>query len=104
MLARSGEITEPWPVPLSLTVTTPSSRTPALSHFWIRRSMRVSLIRCFRKRISHCWLTESSAAACSADEGEAQKVEGLRFSEPPMSAALHCEAAELDQTGLLRME
>src|SRR5262249_46104728 len=36
---------------------TPSSRTPALSHFWIRRSMRVSLIRCFRKRISHCWLT-----------------------------------------------
>src|SRR5260370_17070143 len=47
---------------------------------------------------------ELSAAACSADEGEAQKVEGLRFSEPPMSAALHCEAAELDQTGLLRME
>jgi hypothetical protein len=31
VLARSGEITEPWPVPLSLTVTTPSSRTPALS-------------------------------------------------------------------------
>jgi hypothetical protein len=28
---------------------------------------------------------ELSAAACSADEGEAQKVEGLRFSEPPMS-------------------
>src|SRR5262245_52755230 len=25
---------------------------------------------------------ELSAAACSADEGEAQKVEGLRFSEP----------------------
>src|SRR2546430_16862223 len=46
---------------------------------------------------------ELSAAACSADEGEAQKVEGLRFSEPPMSAALHCEAAELDQTGLLRL-
>src|SRR5215831_4250631 len=47
---------------------------------------------------------ELSAAACSADEGEAQKVERLRFSEPLMSAALHCEAAELDQTGLLRME
>src|SRR5205809_7535798 len=30
---------------------------------------------------------ELSAAACSADEGEAQKIEGLRFSEPPMSAA-----------------
>src|SRR5205823_8746057 len=42
---------------------------------------------------------ELSAAACSADEGEAQKIEGLRFSEPSMSAALHCEAAELDQTG-----
>src|SRR5438067_8892704 len=47
---------------------------------------------------------ELSAAACSADEGETQKIEGLRFSEPPMSAALHCEAAELDQTGFLRME
>src|SRR6516162_1324412 len=33
MLARSGEITEPCPVPLSLTVTTPFSMTPALSHF-----------------------------------------------------------------------
>src|SRR5262249_15862914 len=31
---------------------------------------------------------ELSAAACSADEGEAQKLEGLRFSEAPMSAAL----------------
>ena len=40
MLARSGEITEPWPVPLSLTVTTPSSRIPALSHLRIRRMMR----------------------------------------------------------------
>src|SRR6266536_928067 len=38
---------------------------------------------------------ELSAAACSADEGEAQKIEGLRFSEPPMSAALHCEAADI---------
>src|SRR5436190_3604442 len=45
---------------------------------------------------------ELSAAACSTDEGEAQKVEGLRFSEPPMSAALYCETAELDQTRLLR--
>src|SRR5437660_402250 len=48
--------------PLSLTVRTPSSRTPALSHFWIRRSMRRSLIRCSRKRTSHCWLTESKEA------------------------------------------
>src|SRR5262245_51282724 len=35
MLARSGEITAPCPVPLSLTATTPSSRTPALSHLRI---------------------------------------------------------------------
>src|SRR3984893_13701633 len=40
MLASSGEITAPCPVPISLMVTTPSSRTPALSHFWIRRIMR----------------------------------------------------------------
>src|ERR1700739_3915648 len=40
MLARSGEITAPCPVPLSLTVTTPSSRTPALSHLRIKRMMR----------------------------------------------------------------
>jgi hypothetical protein len=40
----------------------------------------------------------------SLQHTETQKVEGLRFSEPPMSAALYCEAAELDQTGLLRME
>src|SRR5260370_22503442 len=59
MLASSGEITEPCPVPVSLTVTTPSSRTPALSHFWIRRMMRRSAIRCSTKRISHSWLTES---------------------------------------------
>jgi hypothetical protein len=49
------------PVPPSLTVTTPSSRTPAFRHFWIRRSMRGSLIRCFRKRTSHSWLTESKS-------------------------------------------
>src|ERR1700745_2971189 len=49
MLASSGEITKPCPVPLSLTVTAPSSRTPALSHFWIRRMMRRSPIRCSRK-------------------------------------------------------
>src|SRR6266576_2866094 len=46
MLARSGDITDPCPVPLSLTVTTPSSRMPALSHFWIKWRMRGSAIRC----------------------------------------------------------
>src|SRR6516165_10777876 len=52
MLASSGEITEPCPVPLSLTDTAPASRTPALSHFWIRRMMRRSPIRCSRKRLT----------------------------------------------------
>src|SRR5207237_5733869 len=55
----------PWPVPLSLTVKTPSSRTPALSHFWIRRSMRVSLIRCFRKRI-----IKNIVHPCAVDSGD----------------------------------
>jgi hypothetical protein len=44
---------------LSLTVTIPSSRMPAFSHFWIRRMMRRSPIRCSRKRISHSWLISS---------------------------------------------
>src|SRR5207245_955215 len=72
MLASSGEITDPCPVPLSLTATTPSSRMPALSHFWIRRMMRRSPIRCEvlgldpGKRISHCWLTESKKDRMSA--------------------------------------
>src|SRR5436190_11292022 len=59
MLARSGEITDPCPVPRSLVITTPSTRTPALSHFRIRRMMRGSPIRCSRKRTSHSWLTSS---------------------------------------------
>ena len=54
-----GVITAPCPVPLSLTVTTPSSRMPTLSHFWIKRMMRRSPIRCSRKRTSHCWLISS---------------------------------------------
>src|ERR1700720_4020229 len=62
MLASRGEITDPCPVPLSLTDTTPSSRIPALSHFWIRRMMRRSPIRCSRKRISHSWLILSKKA------------------------------------------
>src|SRR3984957_15668905 len=66
MLARSGEITEPCPVPLSSTVTTPSSSIPALSHFWIRRMMRLSPIRCSRKRTSQSWLTAPKKFRMSA--------------------------------------
>src|SRR5580658_6207365 len=66
MFASSGEITDPCPVPLSLTVTTPSSRIPALSHFWIRRMMRRSPTRCSTNRISHSWLTISKNDRMSA--------------------------------------
>src|SRR3979490_1286429 len=59
-------MTDPCPVPLSLTETTPSSRMPAFSHFWIRRMMRRSPIRCSRKRISHCWLISSKNDRMSA--------------------------------------
>src|SRR5258707_1395497 len=61
MLPRSGEITEPWPVPLSATVTTPSSRMPAVSHLRIRRMMRLSPMRCSRKRINQSWLINVGA-------------------------------------------
>src|SRR3954454_24262365 len=47
-------------------VTDPSSSTPALSHFWIRRMMRRSPTRCSRKRISHSWLTVSKKLFRSA--------------------------------------
>jgi hypothetical protein len=58
-VARSGDITDPCPVPFSLTVTTPSSRMPALSHFWIKWRMRGSAIRCSTNLISQDWLTSS---------------------------------------------
>src|SRR6202035_5632212 len=66
MLASSGDATEPCPVPLSLTVTAPSSRMPARSHFWIRRMMRLSPIRCSTKRTSHFWLTDPKKSRMSA--------------------------------------
>jgi hypothetical protein len=39
-------------------------------------------------------------AATAADEGEPQKIEGLRFAEPTLLAARRDKAAELDQAGL----
>src|SRR5919106_2093102 len=56
MFARRGEITAPWGVPRSTVSRRPSSSTPAFSHLPIRRSMRLSPIRCSRNRISHSWL------------------------------------------------
>ena len=64
--ASSGEITAPWGVPLSLTSTFPLSRMPALSHFWIRRSMRGSAIQWFRDLHSQSWLTWSKNDRMSA--------------------------------------
>src|SRR3954462_12670937 len=55
-----GVITDPCPVPVSPTLTTPSSRTPAFSHFRIKRRRHGSPIRWFRKRRSHSWLTASN--------------------------------------------
>src|SRR5438270_12561538 len=66
MLASSGDATEPCPVPLSLTVTAPSSRMPVRSHFWIRRMRRLSPIRCSTKRTSHFWLTDPKKSRISA--------------------------------------
>src|SRR3981081_3161802 len=66
MLASSGEMTDPCPVPLSVPEPAPPSRMPAFSYFWIRRMMRRSPIRCSRKRISHCWLISSKNDRMSA--------------------------------------
>src|SRR5512134_3720263 len=47
---------------------------------------------------------EVAPTALAADEGKAQEVEGLRFSEPAPGALCRRVAAELDQAGLVRME
>src|ERR1700686_4250829 len=62
MFARIGEITAPCGVPRSLRVTRPSSVMPTFSHFAIRRRMRLSAIRCSRKRIVHEWAMASKKA------------------------------------------
>ena len=46
---------------------------------------------------------EAPSTGLTADEGKAQKLEGLRFTELTSSALLRSETAELDQAGLLRM-
>src|ERR1700747_3905367 len=47
---------------------------------------------------------ELPTAVAFTDEGEAKKVEGLRFSEPAMSSSFRRKAAELDQAGLVRID
>jgi len=43
-------------------------------------------------------------AAAAADMGEPQEIEGFRFAKPAPLAVCRSEAAELDQTGFVRME
>jgi hypothetical protein len=47
---------------------------------------------------------EFAVAACAANEGKAEKVESLRFSEAALLSSVRREAAKLDQAGLLRIE
>ena len=66
MFARTGEITAPCGVPRSTSSRRPSSSTPAFSHLPIRRTSRLSAIRCSRNRTSHSQLTELKNARTSA--------------------------------------
>jgi len=47
---------------------------------------------------------EEALARFAADEGEAQEVEGLRFTQAPPLAVRRRVAAEFDQTSLVRMQ
>src|SRR5688572_1283432 len=47
---------------------------------------------------------ELALTRLAADEGEAEEVEGLRFAEPALGAPARRMAAELDQSGLVRMQ
>src|ERR671928_1444749 len=47
---------------------------------------------------------EAAAAGSAADEGEAQEAEGLRLAKAPPRPVRRRVAAELDQTGLVRMQ
>src|SRR5215510_13792583 len=47
---------------------------------------------------------ELPTAVAFADEGKAKEIEGLRLAEPTLSASFRCEAAELDQAGLVQIE
>src|SRR2546426_7996343 len=53
MFASSGEATAPCGVPTSVFDHFPSSDTPALSHFWMRRSILRSAMRCSMNLPTH---------------------------------------------------
>src|SRR6266550_1943756 len=62
MLAKSGLIVCPWPVPVSLTRSLPSSMTPTCIHFRINRSTLLSRTR-FSIISMSCFLTIESKYA-----------------------------------------
>src|SRR5882757_10664946 len=47
---------------------------------------------------------ETPLTGSPTDERKAQEFEGFRFAEPSLCASVRCEAAELDQAGLIRMK
>jgi hypothetical protein len=47
---------------------------------------------------------EGTLAGFATDEGEAQEAKALRFAKTALSAPIRRIAAELDQSGLVRME
>src|SRR5262245_7567684 len=68
MLASSGEITEPCPVPISPTVTTPSSRTPAFNHLRMRRVMRLYLMSALEHEFHAPEIAESGPTTLDLEE------------------------------------
>src|SRR6516225_4422767 len=62
---------------------------PALSHFWIRRIMRGSLIRCFRKPISQAWAIWSASGrrGAIADDERTWKSDSAIVAERPTNKA-----------------
>jgi hypothetical protein len=53
MFASKGETVAPCGVPSSAFAHAPASITPALNHFWMRRSIRLSAILCSMNFTSH---------------------------------------------------
>ena len=66
MFARSGETEAPCGTPSSHAVHDPSSMTPALNHFLIRRRTRLSAIRCSKNRSSQRWSRQEKYSRKSA--------------------------------------
>src|SRR5580704_14387838 len=93
MFESSGEITETCPVPFSSIVTIPSSRMPDRNHFWTSRMMRLSPIRCSRKRTTHCWETsvKNGSSSLFHQQTETRKLRSRRFVGVEETSRASCE-------------